>query len=183
MNTIPYLTAPKLADAVAMTLASDLITLGWLDYVYGISEIGEDDNGTYPIVYLQDGTWEYYALLPDDDVKAFSFFTLNGMTIGFEGELNQYSFSLYVWARLDNIQSTNNDYTMDLIGDVLIKLKDNDCFDISVETRRPFAEFTSLDPHNNSMIMRKRTGFRVDFSAYGDNNICLGIDTTGSDAY
>lgn len=184
MKTIALLTSPKLVDAVVQTIASDLLNLSWMDYVYHIAELGEDEEGdTYPMIYLQDGTYEYYSLLPDDSVGAFCFFTDNGFDIGFDGELNTYNLSLYVWAKLDNILTTNNDFTMDLVGDVLIALKDNECFNISVDLRRPFDEFTALNPKTNSNIMRRRTGFRIDFSVYGEGNICSGIDTIGSDTY
>jgi len=173
MKTIPFLDISYLADAIIQTVASDLITLNWLEYVYPIAEQGiDDDEQTYPMVYVQDGTWEYYSLLPDDSVKAFCFFTNNGFTVGDFGELNTYDFSLYVWCRLDHIQTRNNDFTMQLIQDCLLKLHENECFGCYVETKDPFTEFTALDRHENSMLMRKRSGFRIDFSAYGDTNFC-----------
>jgi hypothetical protein len=173
MKTVPFLTNPVLADAVIQTLASDLLTLAWIEYVYPIAETGINDEGnTYPYVYAEDGTSEYYALNPDDSVKAFSFFTNNGFQIGEPGYLNTYNFSLYVWCRLDKIQTNNNDFTMTLVNDCVIKLRENECFGLYVEMKDPFAEFTAFDYHENSMLMRKRSGFRIDFSMYGDNDIC-----------
>lgn len=173
MKTVPPLTNPILADAIIQTLASDFLNLNWLEYVYPIAQQGTDDNGkTYPMVYAEDGSSEYYSLLPDTSVKAYSFFTHTGFNAGDFGELNTYDFSLYVWCRLDKIQTNNNDFTMALIGDCLIKLHDNECFGCYVETKDPFQEFTALDYHENSMLMRKRSGFRIDFSVYGDSNLC-----------
>ena len=173
MKTVPFLTDPVLADEVVQTLASDFIGLNWLEYVYPIAQQGIDDDGkTYPMVYAEDGSSEYYRLSPDDSVKAFSFFTHTGFNAGDFGELNTYNFSLYVWARLDKIKTNKNDFTMELIGDCLGILHDNECFGCYVETKDPFQEFTALDYHENSMLMRKRTGFRIDFSVYGESNLC-----------
>ena len=170
MKTVPFLTNPILADAVVQTLASDFLVLDWLEQVYPIAQTGYNDQGeTYPMVYAENGTERYYSLLPDDKVKAFSFFTCNNFNIGSWGELNTYNLSLYVWCRLDLIQTNNNDFTMSLINDCVVTLKDAECSEIFVETADPFAEFTALDYHENSMLMRKRSGFRIDFTIYGDN--------------
>ena len=173
MKTVPQLTNPVLADAVVHTLSTNLHTLNWLQYVYPIAQTGYNDKGeTYPMVYAEDGTEDYYPLLPDDNVSAFSFFTCSGFNIGNPGELNTYNLSLYVWCRLDNIHTNANDFTMSLINDCAIILKDAGGSEIYAEIKDPFAEFTALDYHENSMLMRKRSGFRIDFTIYGDN-YCL----------
>lgn len=173
MKPVPYLTSPKLTDAIVQQLQTSLHELTWLEYIFPIAEVNEDDDGnTYPVCYLEDGTWEYEALLPDDDVKSFSFFIDNGFNQGFDGELNTYNLSLYVWARLDSIETNANDFTMALVSDVLGKLEENECFAVSTTFRNPFSDFTMLDQFDKSNIKRKRTGFRIDFSIYGDSNGC-----------
>jgi hypothetical protein len=174
MRTIPFLTAPLLADKVIQTIASDFLSLNWMEQVYPIAEQGIDDQDrTYPMVYGEDGTWEYYPLLPDDSVKAFCFFYPNApFEVGDFGELNTYHFSLYVWCRLDLIATNANDFTMALVADCLTKHQNQECFGCQVELKDPWSEFTALDPHENSMLMRKRSGFRIDFSVHGDSNLC-----------
>lgn len=172
MKAIEYLLAPKFVDDVVQQLRLSLDTLTWLEFVYPVAEIGEDEGGTYPIIYQQDGTGEYASLLPDDTADAYAFFTDNGFDVGIEGELNTYNLSLYVWAQLGEISANINDFTMDLIGDVLAMLKENECFNFSVVTRDPFNEFTAMNEYENGFLKRKRTGFRIDFSAYGDSEGC-----------
>jgi hypothetical protein len=173
MRSIPYLSNPQFVDDAVQTLRLRLAVLNWLEYDFPLAQIGEDDEGqTYPVIYLQDGTDEYYSLLPDDSVKAYSFFIDDGYEIGFEEELNTYHLSLFVWARLDKITVIPNDFTHLLIGDVVSILGDAECFNISINTKEPFAEFTALHPHDNSLLMRRRTGFRVDFSVYGSSGFC-----------
>jgi hypothetical protein len=173
MITIPFISNAVLADKVIQTIASDFLTLGWMDNVYPVAEQGEEDDGkTYPMVYAQDGSWDYYRLLPDDTVKAFCFFVNTGFDVGDDSILSTYRYSLYVWCQLDKIQTTNTDFTLRLVADCLDLLEDNECFDKTVERRDPFADFTALDYHENGMMMRKRSGFRIDFSVYGDSNLC-----------
>ena len=173
MKPIPYLTSPSLVDSIVQVIQTDLHELTWLQYIYPIAEVGMGDDGaTYPYCYREDGTGEYEPLFPDNTVKSFSFFIDNGFDIGFESEMNTYRLALYVWAKLDNITTSANDFTMALINDVLGKLNENECFAITVSTRDVFAEFSMLDPKDKSNVMRKSTAFRVDFSIYGDNNGC-----------
>jgi len=173
MIPVPYLTTPKLTDAIVQQLQTSLHELSWLEYVFPICEINEDDEGnTYPACYLEDGTTEYQSIMPDDTVRAFSFFVDNLFDRGRDGELNTYNLTLYVWARLDAIQSNANDFTMSLVNDVLGKLEDNECFNMATTLRSPFSEFSMLDQFDKSNIKRKRTGFRIDFSIYGDSNGC-----------
>jgi hypothetical protein len=182
MIPIPYLTSPVLVEAIVQGLQTELHSLDWLEYIFPIAEIGEDDEmSTYPTIYREDGTFEYAALLPDDEVKAYSWFMDNGFDIGLDGELNIYQLTLYVWAKLDNISANTNDFTMTLVNDVLGKLRDSECYNISINTKSPFTEFTAFQNHENAFLKRKRTGFRVDFTINGDNNTCQNsIDVYGN---
>jgi hypothetical protein len=171
MITVPFQSSPYLVDEVVQTLASDLLDLSWIEYAYCVAEMGIDDEGdTYPMIYSQ-SDWEYYDIRPDDQVKGYCFFTNNGFNVGGNDELIQYNLSLYVWCHLGNITGTQ-DFTMSLVSDCLAILRDKECFGMFVEMKDPFSEFTALQYHENSMIMRKRSGFRIDFSFWGDNNLC-----------
>jgi len=171
MITVPFQTSPYLVDEVVQTLASDLLDLSWIDYAYCVAELGiDDENETFPMIYSQ-ADYEYYDIRPDSEVKGYCFFTNNGFSGNLDDELIRYDLSLYVWCSLDLIGGTQ-DFTMSLVSDCLQILRDNECFNWVVEMKDPFSEFTALQYHENSMIMRKRAGFRIDFSFWGDNKLC-----------
>jgi hypothetical protein len=171
MKDIGLTENPRLNELIVADLVAELKELDWLEYVYGICEYGATEDGdVFPIMYDNDG--EYIDLLPDDDVTAYSFFEDNGMQIGVDGALNQYDMSLYVWLRLDKIVADCKDTTKRMIGDVLLILRKYDVFGVLVDTKDPFANFTAFNYQDDSMIMRNRSGFRIDFSVWGEDNLC-----------
>jgi hypothetical protein len=171
MKEIGLTENPRLNELIVADLVAELKGLDWLQYVYGVCEYGvNDDDETFPIIHDSDG--EYIDLLPDDDVMAYSFFEDNNMLIGVDGNLNQYDMSLYVWLRLDKIVADCKDTTKRMLGDVLLILRKYDVFGVGVDLKDPFANFTAFVYDDNSMIMRNRSGFRIDFSVWGEDNLC-----------
>lgn len=122
----------------------------WLDYVYPIAEIGVRTEGKnkhkYPRLFVNKTKPVYLDLSPENDRferNSFAFFELeNSETINFnlsDGLIN-LKLNLIVWAKMDNISSSESDITDYLISQVKTALSlsplYNDLSALSVEKEK-----------------------------------------------
>jgi len=175
--------SPVLVDKYVQYLQQSLDGLTWLEYVYPAVRVGVDENGrTYPVVYANDGSMKNYSILPDTDIKSCAFFEYDGDIRPLDGVFNGgdsdmvIPLAVVVWGRLDYIYPTKDyDYTMELIKDVVGKLKDAANYSgygislltdvsFSVDHDRVFSRYTLLTESEMQSLMRDRTAFRVSFS-------------------
>lgn len=167
MKTVGYYSTPRLAEKEVQTIRQAFDNnLEWLDNSYPLVMVVNDIED-FPAVY--DGG-DSIDLRPNDSVDSYCFFEFNGLDVGNDNDINTYNLSVVFWCDLGDIDSARSqDYTWNLISDVLRILKDNDCYEISVNQDDPFERYDfELDSH----LMRKYAGFKVDFTVYGDNFTC-----------
>jgi len=167
MKTIGYYTSPKLAEAVIQTIRQAFDSdLEWLDNSYPLVQTGNIDGETFPMVY--DGG-DNIDLRPDDSVDSYCFFEFAGGAIGNDDDPAVYTFNVVFWCNLDQVNSSTEDYTWNMIGDVLRILKPF-AYDISFTTNDVFSEYNfELE---RQQLMKKYTGFKIMFTVYGDNFMC-----------
>lgn len=176
-------TNPVLADKYIQYLQQSLDELSWLELVYPAVRVGVDEEGmTYPMVYANDGSSKNYSVLFDTDRKAYAFFEYDGDIRMADGVFNGgdadmvLPLAVVVWGRLDYIYPTKQyDYTMELVKDVIGKLKDAANYSgynimllsdmtITTDYDRVFSRYTLHDETTTAALMRNRTAFRIAFS-------------------
>lgn len=168
MKTVPYYTNPKLEEYEAQVIRKQFDSeLEWLDNSFPIARPDENETETYPITYANDGTNESYDLRPDDSVDSYCFFEHIDTELGDENDINTYRLAVVFWVSLEKMDSSNNeDFTTNLLSDVLRVLKLNDAGGITYD----------YDPFQNYdfevTLLRRYTGFRIEFTIYGENNMC-----------
>lgn len=168
MKTVGYYTTPRLDEYEAQRIRTALDTgLEWLDNSYPIAHELDSGEEVYPVVYANNGSWDSYDLRPNDTVDSYCFFESNGFEIGDDNDINTYNLAVVFWVNLEDLDSViNEDYTSQLISDVVRILKSKDCVNIAVD----------YDPFSNYNFqytdLRRYTSFRISFTVYGDNNAC-----------
>jgi len=186
--------SPALIDKHIQNAQTALEGLSWLEYVYPLVKYGVTEDGKgFPVVYRNDGSKDNYQVLPDNDVKSFAFFKIEGDvgvykldSLGAEVYM-EIPCSVTVWGRLDkmDVSDRSYDYTSELIEDVMYKLLSlpnspgNDIFDVSEvsysqNTRSVFGDFDALwdSAVNEQSYMQTNTFFKIDFNIRTDL-ICL----------
>ena len=174
MKTIGYYTDPRLAESKVQTLRTAFDDdLSWLDNSYPLVMIGVVDDVTIPLVY-QSGA-DSYDLRPNDDVGSYCFFESYGYRPGDDQDMGVYSLAVVFWLDLTKVDtSRTQDYTWNLISDVLRVMDDNGCYNISVDTDDIFGRYTfDLD---KQQLMRRFSGFKIVFDMYGLNTYCTLAD-------
>jgi len=96
----------------------------YLDKIYPEAKIGrqqlEDKVHTFPRVYLNDGGTEYIDVMPDDKLKGYTFFEVEGIeSYSRIDEEWTVTINQIFWFNQNKIDNRNYDYTHELIGDIL----------------------------------------------------------------
>lgn len=170
MKTIGYYTNPKLAESVVQGIRQSFDTLlEWLDNSYPLVYVAVNENETFPVVW--DGTKDNISLRPDDSVDSYCFFEFYGASVGDDNDPVAYDLGVVFWVNLHKLDpNRKQDYTWDLVSDVVRVLKIKEAYSINVTTDDVFDSYTfELD---KQQLMRKYTGFKIRFTIYGDNNMC-----------
>lgn len=154
---------PLFFDKKIQALNEKLEGLNWIQNQYHIAWMGEDEEGEYPEVYVNDGTNKNIRVLPSGN--SMSFFQIEGDISEVEEYYYSVSFGLYVWADLSKIYKAKKyDYTSELIREVVNVLKDNDCNDITISTNNVLDEFTYLQKKIKQISMKPYTSFKISFT-------------------
>jgi len=117
-------TTPLLSVEIIDELQTDFASKVYLDKVYPVAFIGEQElNDTihkFPRVYLNDGTTEHIDVMPDDSLKGYTFFEINGIeTYNRVDSEFTISISQIFWFNLRKIDDRGYDYKHELIADIL----------------------------------------------------------------
>jgi hypothetical protein len=161
MKTIEF-ASPVFFDKKVQDLNTELESLGWIANQYPICYKGENEQGTYPEVYYNDGSSKNLMAMPEGN--AMSFFTIEGDII----EIEEFHFSvplaLTVWADLTKVYpSKAYDYTGELIKDVIGVLQANSCNDLKIQTQGVFEDYSFLESKLQQNVMRPFTAFKISF--------------------
>lgn len=156
--------SPKFYDKKVQEINDDLHSLGWIENIYAITQVGIDEEGTFPEIYKNDGSKKSIRVYPDGN--SISFFVLNDpMTQLEEGDVFQVSLTLIVWADLSKVyQNKTHNYTTELIDDVLGVLEDHSSYDLVIEQQNVFDEYTQLEKIENQNVMLPNTAFKITFN-------------------
>lgn len=177
--SVPTITNPIGIDAAIQRLQVFLGTLAWIEKSFGrawsipVEVLGK--KTVEPMVYQ--GTKEYYPVLPNDALKAYSFFRVIGSrnTEEYAANLNTggaYIFNdpvdLIVWGDLKAIDPSK-DYVFkeELIRDVMNKLN----LDTNVQVVRVWDDKIedvfrgyNLEGTNRGLLMYPYTAFRIEMN-------------------
>ena len=143
---------------------------------------GENISANYkPQIYLKSKEW--FNLLPDDTVKAFSFFYTNSPKTNFSDDKINWTqtINLVVWANLSLIDPTEDSiFKENLIQQVQQIIIDNQFYDIIEGVVNIYDDFdstwTDFDIINEDyarFIKGNTTTFRIEFDVRGTTETCL----------
>lgn len=163
MDTAQSYSSPIFIAEKIQTLQSALDALGWISIIQPLARIGEDEKGTFPEVYYNDGSRKNIRMFPEGD--SWAFFMI-------EGDINQvdeYAFdvplSLTVWFDMTKVYPSKlYDYSYELLQDVVNVLHLNSCNDLKINTTSPFAGFSQLEQKQTQHLMLPYSAFKIDFN-------------------
>ena len=162
--------SPRYYDKIIQEINLDLTGLGWIDTVYPLAMMGEDEEGTFPEVYSNDGSRENIRAFPSGN--SISFFTIEDQDQEDESDYFDCPLSLIVWADLTKVDGTKEyNYTNELVIEVYDVLTSHGAYNISIDYQGVFDGFTQLEKLENQNVMLPYTAFKISFSA--DVLICL----------
>lgn len=153
---------PLFYDLIASELNALLFNLGHIDDLYGVCFTAEENEETYPQIYVNDGTKVNLRVLPDSS-KSMSFFVVGGnMT-----ELDELDMAVpmgyIVWMNLQKVDpSKAYDYTEEVLRDVLNVIRKYGGYDFNVDVNSPLSEWSMME--GKAATMRPYSSFRVDFT-------------------
>ena len=154
---------PKFWDKAIQDINTDLTALGWISNVFPLSQIGIDEEGTFPEVYKNDGTRISIRVFPDGN--SVSFFTLESAAQIDETDYYKVDLGLIVWADLTKVYPNKDyNYTTELLNDVRGVLDSHGGYEYNIELQGVFAEYDQLDKVLNQNTMLPYTAFKFNFS-------------------
>ena len=154
---------PKFYDKAIQEINTDLDALGWIEFVHPLSQVGEDDEGTFPEVYKNDGSKISIRIYPTGN--SLSFFTLDSAVQIEETESFRVDLGLIVWADLTKVYpSKDYNYTTELLEDVRGVLNSHAAYEYNIQFQEVFAEYTQLEKLINQNVMLPNTAFKFNFA-------------------
>jgi len=155
--------APSFYDKKVYEINRDLNWLGWIEHIHPVADVGVDEEGTFPEVYMNDGTKKSIRILPSGN--SLSFFEVNEIDQIDETEFFGVNLSIVVWADLTKVYpSKTYNYRSELIKDVKGVLDGHSAYDMSVQVKDVFSEYSQLEKINNQNTMLPYTAFRITFT-------------------
>jgi len=168
-NDIIQNSSPLLYDKIAQELNDEMNCLGYIDDLYPVCSIGEEEDQTYPEVYQNDGTKVNLRVMPDS-TKSLSFFIVEGDLQEIDEDDLIIPMAYVVWMNLTKVDPARKyDYTEEVIRKVYNVIKDYGGYDISVNINSPLEGFTMLE--GNTVNMRPYSAFKVSFNK--NMRVCL----------
>ena len=142
----------------------------------------ENISASYkPQIYLKSKEW--FNLLPDDTVKAFSFFYTNAPKTNFSDDKINWTqtINLVVYANLNLIDPTDDSiFKENLIQQVQQIIIDNQFYDIINgivniydDFDSTWADFDIINEDYARFIKGNTTTFRIEFDVRGTSDTCL----------
>ena len=154
---------PQIYNQKVQELNTALDALGWIEKIYPIAYKGEEEEGTFPEVYYNDGSKKNIRVLPGG--KAISFFQIESDLVEVDEFFFNTQLSLTVWADLAKIDSGKKyDFTTELIKEVLNVLRLNSCYDFAISTDEVLSGFSYMEKKLSQNTMRPYTAFKITFN-------------------
>jgi hypothetical protein len=172
----------KLNNAISSCAALSFLTYNFPRAERKRTLDGENISSNYkPQIYLKSKEW--FNLLPDDTVKAFSFFYTNSPKNNFSDDKINWSqtTNLVVWANLSLIDPTEDSiFKENLIQQVQQIIIDNQFFDtiegvvnIYDDFDSTWTDFDIINEDYARFIKGNTTTFRIEFDVRGTTESCL----------
>lgn len=167
MKTIPTYSDPKMQDLTVQNI--NALLTSYVENLYGIVHLGFDEDGnTYPSVYYNDGSKKNLMLFPDNRVKSFCFWVLNGAEVLDDDDGMVYDLTFIFWGNLERIdQSKNYDHTSEIQQSILKVFKGQDVTELSYTQEDVFVDYTKYLEQERQTLMRPNTGFKISFKIQG----------------
>ena len=166
---------------------SSCAALSFLEYNFPRAERkrtldGENISANYkPQIYLKSKEW--FNLLPDDTVKAFSFFYTNSPKTNFSDDKINWTqtINLVVWANLSAIDPTEDSiFKENLIQQAQQVVISNQFYDTIEDVVNIYDDFDStwtdfniINEDYARFIKGNTTTFRIEFNVRGTTDSCL----------
>lgn len=117
---------PLLSVDIVNQLQQAFSTKIYFDKIYPIAFVGLQGTHKYPRVYLNDGTTNYIDVMPDDSLKGYTFFEIQGTEeYNLEDDFLNITVNQICWFNLNKIDARGYDYKHELLTDVLKTLKNS----------------------------------------------------------
>jgi len=157
-------TDPKFYDKKIQEINTSLASLGWIETIYPLAMMGEDEQGTFPEVYHNDGTRNSIRVFPHGN--SISFFTINSPIQQLdESEMYGVELNFLVWADMTKVYPNKAyNYTTELINDVRKILEDHSGYGFSILLNNVFDGFSQLEKIENQNVMLPYTAFKITFT-------------------
>lgn len=163
MNTADTFPSPKFYDKKVQEINADLTSLGWIQYIHPIANIGEDEQGTFPEVYKNDGSKKSIRIFPTGN--SLSFFEIDTIDQIDESDHWATQLSVIVWADMTKVYPAKDyNYTTELIEDVKGVLDDHSAYNYTIQLRDVFADYSQMEKVVNQNTMLPYTAFRINFT-------------------
>jgi len=187
---VPVLyTDPKLQNKIAQELGLELqAACTWIEKIFGVAKPGyraaaDGKVSRQPEIYMNDGTKDYYVVVPDDKLKSYIFFALDApIPIDFdEADEARYELSLFCWVNLHALDGgRTEDYTNELAMDIVRALRASDVYSerigelsIDLDPQRMFERYNLPDDYYRYMSY-PFSGFRIGMTVLSwDNPECF----------
>ncbi len=164
MITPDNFTTPTFYNKRVQEINEKFDDLGWIETILPLARIGQDEQGTYPEVYKNDGSRVNIRVMPEGE--SWLFWRIEGEIT--ETEIEDWynvPMSVTVWADLTKVYPAKNyDYTAELMKDVIGVLKTNSCNDIRINVDNIFEGFSELEKIEKQNTMLPYTAFKVFFN-------------------
>lgn len=162
MRTPDSYILPQFYNKRIEEINEDLSALGWIEYVHPLAHVGEDEHGTFPEVYVNDGSRNSIRIFPHGN--SLSFFTLTSADQIDESEMYAVNLSLVVWADMTKVYPAKTyDYTTELLKDVKEVIDKHNGYSKSFDFDEVFEDFSQLEKIENQNTMLPNVAFRINF--------------------
>lgn len=160
-QVVPYGTA-LFYDKVAQELNTLIFDKGHIDDLYPVCFTGEEEEETFPQVYINDGEKVNLRVLPDSS-KSMSFFTVEGEMEEVEDFDMAIPMGYIAWMNLQKIgPGKKYDFTTEILKDILNVIEDYGGYNVSVNVTDPLSQFSMLE--GKSATMRPYSAFKINFT-------------------
>ena len=161
MTTIIPQGEPLLYDKIAQDLNEKMFTLGHIDDLYPVCFTGEENEETFPQVYINDGEMISLRVLPDS-TKSLSFFTIDGEIQVIDEFDAAVPMSYIGWMNLQKVgPGKKYDFTNEIIQDSYNAIHNYGGYDININVTTPLEGFSMME--GKAATMRPYSAFKIGF--------------------
>ena len=120
MKTIPIILSKTGFDLLIEQLRTDLENSSYSPKTFPAVKKGIRETKTFPECYMNDGTIESIAIIPDNSENYFIFFEKGNANFDEYNGLNNYDFSLIAWFNLKSLDENKTyDFSEEIIKEII----------------------------------------------------------------